>query len=159
VVAPDQEADHGDAEDRIGHEAVAEHRTAREARDDLAGHAHRRQHHDVDRRVRVEPEQVLEQQRVAAQRRVEDPDLEQALDGDQHQRHRQDRRRQHQDQRGRVVGPHEQRQAEPAHAGRAHGVHGDDEIQARQDRREAGHHHAGQVSTTCEFENIVENGV
>ena len=37
-------------------------------------HAHRRQHHDVDRRVRVEPEQVLEQQRIAAERRVEDAD-------------------------------------------------------------------------------------
>jgi hypothetical protein len=37
-------------------------------RDQLADHAHGRQHHDVDRGVRVEPEHVLEQHRVAAQR-------------------------------------------------------------------------------------------
>ncbi len=36
--------------------------------------AHRRQDHDVDGRVGVEPEEVLEEHRVAAQRRIEDAD-------------------------------------------------------------------------------------
>ncbi len=40
----------------------------------------RRQDHDVDGRVRVEPEEVLEQDRVAAERRVEDADVEGALE-------------------------------------------------------------------------------
>ena len=34
------------------------------------------QNHDVDGGMRVEPEQVLEQQRVAAQRRIEDAEME-----------------------------------------------------------------------------------
>ena len=54
--------------------------------DDLADHAHRRQDHDVDGRVRVEPEQVLEEHRVAAAARVEDADAEEPLDDQQQQR-------------------------------------------------------------------------
>ena len=45
------------------------------ARDDLADHAHGGQHHDVDRRVRVEPEQVLEEDRVAAAGRIEEAEV------------------------------------------------------------------------------------
>ena len=42
--------------------------------------AHAREDHDVDGRVRVEPEEVLEEHRVAAERGVEDADAEDALD-------------------------------------------------------------------------------
>ena len=79
VVAPDQEAEHRDGHAGEGDEAVAEDRLAREDGDDLADHAHARQNHDVDGRVRVEPEEVLEEHRIAAQRRVEDADVEDAL--------------------------------------------------------------------------------
>ena len=58
----------------------------REGADDLADHAHRRQDHDVDGRVRVEPEQVLEQHRVAAARRIEQPEVAGVLDADEHER-------------------------------------------------------------------------
>ncbi len=71
------------AEARERDELVAEDRLPREAGDDLADHAHARQDHDVDGRVRVEPEQVLEQDRVAAQGRVEDADVQHPLDGHQ----------------------------------------------------------------------------
>ena len=120
VMAPNQKPERGDRKDRIGHEAIAEHRVAAEAADDLARDAHGRHDHDVDGRMRVEPEQVLEQQRIAAQRRIEHADAESALDTHEHQRHREHRRRQHQDQAGRVHRPDEQRQAEPGHARRAH---------------------------------------
>jgi hypothetical protein len=60
--------------------------------DELADHAHGRQDHDVDGRVRVEPEEVLEEHRVAAERRVEDADVEQPLGRDQQDRDRDDRR-------------------------------------------------------------------
>ena len=66
VVAPDDEAQAGDPGDREDHRLVAEERLARERRDDVGDDAHRRQDHDVDGRVRVEPEQVLPQQRLAA---------------------------------------------------------------------------------------------
>ena len=60
MVAPDQESDHGDADAGPGDEFVAEDFLARETGDNLAHHAHAGQDHDVDRRVRVEPEQMLE---------------------------------------------------------------------------------------------------
>ena len=66
VMAPDDEAQAGDAGDRVDHRPVAEQRLAGEGGDDVGDHAHRRQDHDVDGRVRVEPEQVLPQQRSAA---------------------------------------------------------------------------------------------
>ena len=66
VVAPDDEAQAGDAGDRVDHRLVAEQRLAGERGDDVGDHAHRRQDHDVHGRVRVEPEQVLPQQRLAA---------------------------------------------------------------------------------------------
>jgi hypothetical protein len=50
----------------------------------------RRQDHDVDGRVRVEPEQVLEQHRVAAERGSKMPMPKSALG-----RHQQDRDREH----------------------------------------------------------------
>ena len=53
------------------------------AGDELADHAHRRQDHDVDGRVRVEPEQVLEEHRVAAERGIEDAEVQRPLDRDQ----------------------------------------------------------------------------
>ena len=110
VVGPDQEAEHGDGQRREGDEAVAEDPLAREGRDDLADDPHRRQDHDVDRRVRVEPEQVLEQHRVAAALRVEDPEAEHALDEQHHHGDGDDRRAEHLDEAGGVVRPHEQRQ-------------------------------------------------
>ena len=67
---------------REGDEVVAEDRACGRSVDELADHAHRRQDHDVDGRVRVEPEQVLEEHRVAAQRRIEDADAQQPLDRD-----------------------------------------------------------------------------
>ena len=114
VVAPDQEADDRDGDRGTGDELVAEHRLARRGGDQLADDAERRQHHDVDGRVAVEPEQMLVEQRIAAERGVEDAQAEQPLRGDQHQRDRQDRRRQHQDDRGRVMRPDEERQPSPA---------------------------------------------
>jgi hypothetical protein len=46
---------------------------------DFADDAHAGQNHDVDRRMRVEPEHVLEQNGIAADGRVEDADVKAAL--------------------------------------------------------------------------------
>ena len=137
VVAPHEEADDRDGERRERDERIAEDVLARERLDELADHAHRRQDHDVDRRVAVEPEQVLEEHRVAAQRRIEDPHVQRALGRDQQHRDRDHRRAEDHDQAGRVVRPHEERQPEPGQPRRAHPVDGDDEVEAGQDRRES----------------------
>ena len=72
VVGPHGEAEGADADRREHERLVAEQRLAREDRQDLADDAHRGQDHDVDGRVRVEPEDVLPEHRVAAGRRVEE---------------------------------------------------------------------------------------
>ncbi len=138
VVAPHEEADDRDRNRGPGDELVAEHAFPRERRDNLAHHPEPGQDHDVNRRVRVEPEQVLKQQRVAAQRRVEHADAKDALEQQQHHSHGQHRRRQHVDDARAVEGPEKQRQPVPAHAGRPQLVDRDDEIQPRRDGGIAG---------------------
>jgi hypothetical protein len=59
VVRPDREAEDEDRHEAQSHQAVAEDRLARESRDHLRGDPEPGQHHDVDGRVRVEPEDVL----------------------------------------------------------------------------------------------------
>ena len=98
----------------------------------------RRQDHDVDGGVGVEPEEMLEQQRIAAAEAVEHRQAEPAVRHDQQQRHREHRRRQDHDEARRVKRPDHQRQAEPGHARRAQHVGGRDEIDAGRDRAEAG---------------------
>jgi hypothetical protein len=61
--------------------------------------------------MRVEPEQVLEQERVSAESGVEDAEVEEALDGHEHDGDGDDRRAQNHDDAGRIVGPDEQGQS------------------------------------------------
>ena len=80
VMPPDQEAEHRDRQAGERDEAVAEDRAcARTPAISSLTTPMRRQHHDVDGRMRVEPEQVLEQDRVAAERGIEDADVQHAL--------------------------------------------------------------------------------
>src|SRR5205085_2151889 len=65
VMRPNHEADHADGDHCIGHAEIAEDRLAREGRDDLARHAEARKDQDVDFRMAEEPEQMLEQDRIA----------------------------------------------------------------------------------------------
>ena len=79
VMRPYQEADDGDRDaDDSATNLYPNMRLRENARDDLADYTHRRQNHDVNRRVRIEPEQMLEQQRIAAELRIEDAEVKQA---------------------------------------------------------------------------------
>ncbi len=84
-------------------------RLAREGRDHFTDDRHRRQDHDVHGRMRIEPEQVLEQDRIAAEGRIEDTDTRNALEDQQQQGDRQHGRRQDDDQRVAYIAPDEQR--------------------------------------------------
>ena len=66
VVAPHAEAEEADGANRSDHGAVAEHRLAREGREQVRRHAHAGQDGNVHLRMAEEPEQVLPQQRRAA---------------------------------------------------------------------------------------------
>ncbi len=102
-MAPDEKTKDGNRQTREGDERIAENILAREVRNQLADHAHAGQHHDVDGRMRIEPEQMLEEDRIAADRRIKDADMRQSLEGQQQNRDRNDGRAQNHDQAGRVV--------------------------------------------------------
>ena len=138
VVAPDEEAQNGDGDAREGDEVIAEDRLAGEGGDELADHAHGRQDHDVDGGVGVEPEEVLEEHGVAAEGRVEDAEVHEALAKHQDQGDGENGSAEDLDEAGGVVRPDEQGHAEPGHAGSAHAVDGDDEVEAGEDGREPG---------------------
>ena len=78
VVAPDHEADDRNGHARKRDEFVSEDSLARKSGDQFADDAHARQNHDVNGRMRIEPEHVLEEQRIAAERRIEDADVQDA---------------------------------------------------------------------------------
>ncbi len=105
-------------------------------RDDLALHPKGREDHDVDRGVGVEPEEVLEEHRIAPDRRVEDADPEGPLQPEEEERDGQHRGRQDLYDGGGVEGPEEQRHAVPGETRRPHLVHGNDEVHARENGRE-----------------------
>jgi hypothetical protein len=131
-MSPNEEADDGDGDTRSGDEGVAEDGFASECRNDFADDTHGRQDHDVHGGMRVEPEQVLEQDGIAAQRRIEEAQVQHALEAGEQQGDRDDRRSQDEDNAGGVMRPNEKRQPEPGHAGRAHRVDGHNEVKAGQ---------------------------
>jgi hypothetical protein len=92
---------------------------------------------DVDGGMRVEPEEMLEEQWIAAEMRIENAHAEEALQRNERERDRKHRRGQDEDQAGGIERPDKERQPEPGHARRAQLVHRDDEIESGENRREA----------------------
>ena len=63
---PDQEPIHGNCQRGGSHEPVAEDLLPGKGGDHFADDAHRRKDHNIDGRVGIKPEQVLEEERIAA---------------------------------------------------------------------------------------------
>src|SRR5882762_7684150 len=137
VVGPDKEADYGDGDTGAGDKRIAKDGLAREGWDDFTDYAHGRQNHNVDGRMRVKPEQVLEENGVAAKLRIEEAEVKHALHTGEQQSDGDHGRAEDEDDAGGVLRPDEERKAEPGHARRTHGVHGDDEIQTGENGGEA----------------------
>src|SRR5882762_5060744 len=85
VVGPDKEADYGDGDTGAGDKRIAKDGLAREGGNDFADNAHGRQNHDVDGGMRVKPEQVLEEDGVAAELRIEEAEVKHALHASEQQ--------------------------------------------------------------------------
>ena len=79
VVPPDQETPKSDGKAGIGDEAVAENMLVTHRGNHFADDAHRWQDHDVHGRVRIEPEEVREEHRVASQFGIENADVHRPL--------------------------------------------------------------------------------
>ena len=98
VVRPHGEAEHEDPEERERHQPVAEDRLPRHRGDDLGDDPEAGQHHDVDGRVRVEPEDVLIAQHVAPVLRHEEARVHDPVEHHEELRARDERRREHHEQ-------------------------------------------------------------
>ncbi len=86
--------------------------------------------------MRVEPEEVLKQDRIAPERRIENADLQDDLEKEEKDGYAQNGRGQHLNDARRVQAPDEKWKPVPGQAGRPHLVDRHDEIDAREDRRE-----------------------
>src|SRR5208337_4071157 len=79
VVCPDQEADDGNRQAGGRNEVIAEELLARESGNEFTDHAHGRENHDVHGGMGIEPEEVLEEDGIAAHGRIEEAEAEEAL--------------------------------------------------------------------------------
>ena len=103
VMSPYQKSDERNGEAGKRHERVAEYALACVSSNQFAHHTHPRQDHDVNGRMRVEPEQVLEKNGISANGRIENAHVPDSLDSNQYQSDRQNRSGQHHDDCRRVV--------------------------------------------------------
>src|SRR5689334_13976883 len=144
MVTPDKEADHSDRDAGPGDELVPEDAFAGEARNDLADDAEPWKNHDVNSGMRVEPEQVLEQQRVSMDRGVENADAKESFHAKQQQVDREYRGGQHVQHTRGVERPAEYRHLVPVHSWRPQAVDCDNEVEACSDRGETGKDDSGE---------------
>jgi hypothetical protein len=72
MMRPDDASDESDGNHGVGHAEIAENGLARECRDNLADDTECGQDHDIDFGMAEEPEQMLEQERIAAARGIEE---------------------------------------------------------------------------------------
>ena len=127
------------------HRAIAEQRLAGEGRDHFGEHAEGRQDQDVDLRMSPGPDQVHEHHHVAAGFVGEEVKAEVAVEQQHRQRRREDGEGGDDQQVGGERRPAEHRHAHIGHAGRANLQDRGDEIDAGQQRADAGNLQRPQV--------------
>src|SRR5438105_1288299 len=104
-MAPDQETEESDGNTGIGNEMIAEDFFPRKAGDSFADHGHARQNHDVNGRMGIEPEQVLEEDGIAAELWFEQAQMPDAFQGHQSQSDREDGSGEDENDAGRIERP------------------------------------------------------
>src|SRR5262249_55840613 len=134
VMRPNDETNHGDADTGRGNETITKNRLSNERGNDFADYTHGRKDHDVHSWVRIKPKEMLEENWVAAISRIEEAEVEHALEAGEKQGNRDNRCAKYHDQTGGGMRPDEDGQAEPGHAQRTHGLNGNQKIQAGENR-------------------------
>ena|ERR1043166_9017896 len=90
VVSPNQETENCDGYAGISDEVVAEDFLPRKAGDRFADHSHPRKNHDIDGGMRIEPEEMLKKDRVAAEFWIEESEAPDSFESHQGERNRED---------------------------------------------------------------------
>ena len=102
---PDNQAKNDNRHDRIHHGGVTEQRLPRVDGKDLADQPESRQNHDVNGWVRIEPEQMLVNNDIAAESGIEESCVRNDVKAEQDKCACQNRRRQHHQNAGAEHGP------------------------------------------------------
>ncbi len=136
MVGPYQRTGKGNSYTRDNDCLVAKGWLAREDRNDVGDHSHAWQHHDVDCRVGVNPEQVLEHDRIAALGRVKEAGAEDPLGEEHGNGDADDRSGENLDPCGGIERPGKERDAHPGHAFGFQPMNGGHKIESGEDRRE-----------------------
>ena len=142
MVSPDQRPCASDRKAGKSDHLVPEDLFAGEYRNDVGDHPHSRKDHDVDRRVGIDPEQVLVHKGVAPLHRIEQAGAEEPLCDDQRQGDAKYRGRQNLHPSGGIDGPDKERKPSPGHPFGPQTVDGGDEVEPGQDRGETDHEDA-----------------
>ncbi len=158
VMAPDAEPEEADQHARIDHDGRAEERLARERREHLGDDAERRQDQDVDLGVAEDPEEMLPQVQVAAGRHVEEVGPEETVEHQIDQPDRDRREGQGDQELHHERHPHEDRHAHHGHARRAHVEDRHDEVDGRDDGRDAEDLEAEEPEIDAEAGRVVLRG-
>ena len=139
VVSPDHKGQDRDRYSGIHHRVITEQLLARESGDDLRGDAEARQDQDVDLRMPEEPENMLEQDRVAAACCFKKAGAEMTV-GEHHRDYSGQHRHHHDQQESRdQPGPDEQGHLHQGHTRRSQVENGDDDVDRPQYGRDAHH--------------------
>src|SRR5260370_16544467 len=115
MVPPDEKPKDGNGYTRTGDEFISEYRFASEGGDQFTDNAHRGQDHDVNDWVRIKPEEMLEENRIAAEGRIEETKMEDAFQRNQRKGHGDHGSRENEDDPGGIISPYHQRQAHATH--------------------------------------------
>src|SRR5260370_33994067 len=137
MVPPDEKPKDGNGHTRTGDEFISEYRFASEGGDQFTDNAHGGQNHDVNDWVRIKPEEMLEENRIAAERRIEETEMEDAFQSNERKGDGDHGSCENEDDTGAIEGPDKKRQAEPSQARSAHGVDSDYKVEAGKDRRKS----------------------
>src|SRR5262245_11755757 len=102
-MSPNQETKNSNGDTGECYKLVSENPFPRKAGNQFTDHAHTRQDHDVNGGMGIEPEEMLKEKRIPAQRRIKDADSKEPLNTDEQDRDRDYRRAEHHNDRGRIV--------------------------------------------------------
>src|ERR1044072_4454874 len=104
-MTPDKKTENRNGQTREGNELIAEDILASKVCNQFANDAHAGQDHDIDSRVRIKPEQVLKQNRVASNSRVKNSNVSETFKCQQQNCDSNHRGAQNHDETGGIHGP------------------------------------------------------
>jgi hypothetical protein len=129
-MSPDEKSKDSNGYARTGDETISEYRFSSKGGDQFADNAHGGQHHDVNDWVRIKPEEMLKENRIAAESGIKETKMKDAFQGDERKGNGDHGSRENENYAGGIQRPDKKRQAKPSQARRAHGVDRDYKVEA-----------------------------